>query len=85
MLILTRKPGQTITIGEHIRITIMEIKSGQVKLGVQAPKDVAVFREEVYARVKQENIMAARAGIPDLERIREAWARRNREKGEDED
>jgi len=73
VLVLTRKEGQTITIGDDIRITIMEIKSGQVKLGIDAPKSVTIYREEIYLKVKQENILAAKAGVPDLQRVTEAW------------
>ena len=76
MLVLTRKQGQTITIGDDIRIKIMEIKSGQVKLGIDAPKNVTIYREEIYLKVKQENILAARAGVPDLERVMDAWLNR---------
>lgn len=76
MLVLTRKPGQTITIGDDVKVTIMEVKGGQVKLGIEAPKDVAVFREEIYLKVQQENIAAAQAGIVDLRRARDAWLHR---------
>ena len=78
MLVLTRKPGQTITIGDDVKVTIMDVKGGQVKLGIEAPKEVAVFREEVYLKVQQENIAAAQAGIPDLKRAQEAWLHKSR-------
>ncbi len=81
MLVLTRKPGQTITIGDDIKVTIMEIKGGQVKLGVEAPKNIAVYREEVYLKVQQENVIAAQAGVPDLKRIQEAWLKQKTKKG----
>ena len=84
MLVLTRKQGQIITIGDDIRIKIMEIKSGQVKLGIDAPKSVAIYREEIYLKVKQENILAAQAGIPDLQRVTEAWLKRGRQEDDHE-
>ena len=58
MLILTRKTNQKIIIGENIEITIMEMKEGHVKLGIKAPHDIAVFREELYREVQNENINA---------------------------
>lgn len=54
MLILTRRVGETLMIGEEVTVTVMAIKGHQVRLGINAPKDVAVHREEVYKRVQQE-------------------------------
>ncbi|MBN2689129.1 MAG: carbon storage regulator CsrA [Gammaproteobacteria bacterium] len=48
MLVLTRKIGETITIGDNIRIKVLSLSGGQVKLGAEAPKDVSVHREEIY-------------------------------------
>ena len=59
MLILTRKSGETITIGENIQIRVLGVKGGQVRIGVDAPKEVAVNREEVSERVQAEEIKAA--------------------------
>lgn len=55
MLILTRKLGENIRIGDKIRIVILDIKGGQVKLGIDAPPNVAVHREEIYERIREEN------------------------------
>jgi carbon storage regulator len=55
MLILTRKLGENIRIGDKIRIVILDIKGGQVKLGIDAPPNVSVHREEVYERIREEN------------------------------
>lgn len=52
MLTITRENGETITIGDNITITVVEIKGGQVKLGIHAPKGVAVHREEIYRRIR---------------------------------
>ena len=60
MLVLTRKTGETITIGDDIKIYIQEIRGNQVKLGIVAPPTVAVHREEVYLRIQEENRRAAR-------------------------
>lgn len=54
MLILTRKVGQTINIGDDITITILGVKGAQVRIGVNAPKDTEVHREEVYLRIQDE-------------------------------
>ena len=61
MLVLTRKPGETITIGDDIKIYVQEIRGNQVKIGIKAPPDVAVHREEIYIRIQEENIEAATA------------------------
>jgi carbon storage regulator len=54
MLILTRRVGQTICIGDDIRLKILGIAGNQVRVGVKAPDDVAVHREEIYARIRQQ-------------------------------
>lgn len=53
MLILTRKEGETIAIGDHITVTIVAVKGGQVRLGINAPRDVEVHREEVWQRINE--------------------------------
>ena len=55
MLILTRKPGESITIGDDIKIQVIEIKGKQVRLGIDAPKSYVIHREEVYIRIQEEN------------------------------
>ena len=55
MLILTRRTGETLRIGDDITLTILGIKGNTVRVGISAPKDVAVHREEVYLRIKDEN------------------------------
>jgi carbon storage regulator len=56
MLILTRKLNETIMIGDKIEISVVEIKGDHVKLGIQAPKNVKVYRQEVYLAIQEENI-----------------------------
>jgi carbon storage regulator len=63
MLVLTRKLGENIRIGDSVKITVLEVRSGQVKLGIEAPPDVKVHREEIYARI-QEEIRRAQQGKP---------------------
>jgi len=59
MLILTRKAGQNLVIGDHITVKILEIKGDAVKIGIEAPKEVAVNRQEVYEAIRQANRAAA--------------------------
>ena len=54
MLILTRKVGETLMIGDEVNITVLEIRGNQVRIGINAPKDVAVHREEIYDRIQDE-------------------------------
>jgi len=54
MLILTRRVGETLIIGDSVTITVLGVKGNQVRLGVNAPKDVSVHREEIYQRIQRE-------------------------------
>lgn len=66
MLVLTRKLGEKIQIGEDISIVIMELKGKQVKLGIEAPSNIKVHREEIYQKIQDENIRASNTEITDL-------------------
>ena len=54
MLILTRRVGETVMIGNEVTVTVLGVKGNQVRIGVNAPKDVAVHREEIYERIKRK-------------------------------
>lgn len=66
MLILTRKLGEKIAIGDEVRVTLLEIKGNQVKLGVEAPQRISVHREEIYERIRQENLNSSDVSESDL-------------------
>ncbi len=60
MLILTRRVGETVMIGNEVTVTVLGVKGNQVRVGVNAPKDVAVHREEIYERIKREEDQESR-------------------------
>jgi len=61
MLILTRRVGETVMIGNDVTVTVLGVKGNQVRVGVNAPKEVAVHREEIYERIKREEQAAGGA------------------------
>ena len=63
MLIITRRPGERIMVGDDVVVEVMEIVGNSVRIGVQAPRSVPVYREEIYAAVRDENRAAAAASI----------------------
>ncbi len=69
MLVLTRKAGEGIVIGDDIRITIVELKGGGARIGIDAPRSTKVHRLEVYERIIQENKEAAQWDIADLDAL----------------
>jgi len=66
MLILTRKLGEQITIGNDIVISLLEIKGAQVKLGIEAPKGISIHRQEIYERIRRENLISSAVTASDL-------------------
>ena len=69
MLVLTRKLGEGIIIGDDIKITIVEMKGGNVRIGIEAPREKKVHRQEIYERIVQENRDAALWNMIDLDNI----------------
>jgi len=66
MLILTRKLGERIAIGDDVTITLLEIKGSQVKLGIEAPKSISIHRQEIYERIREENLRSSEVSASDL-------------------
>lgn len=66
MLALSRKNNQSIMIGNDIEITILDIRNDQVKIGIRAPKDVGIYRKEIYLQIQEENKQAVETEVPDL-------------------
>ena len=71
MLVLTRRRGEGVTIGPDIRVVVLGMKGGQVRLGIEAPTAIEVHRDEVYARIMSENQLAARTQAIPLDAFRQ--------------
>lgn len=63
MLVLTRKSGESIRIGDDVRIVLLDIKGHQIRLGIEAPDDVPIHREELYIKIQKQNVKAAEVGL----------------------
>lgn len=66
MLVLSRKKGQGIMLGDNIELTIIEIQGDQVRIGINAPKNVSIYRKEIFLEIQEENKKAANVGVVDL-------------------
>jgi carbon storage regulator len=76
MLILTRKPGESLYIGDTVKITIVEIKGNQIRVGIDAPSELRIYREEIYVQILEENKKAAEGAVPGsagLDQLSGAW------------
>jgi len=73
MLILTRRSGESIKIGDDITISVIEIRGHQVRLGIEAPRDVVVHREEIYELIQEQNRLAAEQSPSSLAEVKSLW------------
>jgi carbon storage regulator len=64
MLILTRRPGETIHLGDDITLTVIEVRGNQVRIGIKAPKNVPVHREEIWEKIQEEMRGSTAAAVP---------------------
>lgn len=71
MLVLTRKLGESIAIDDHIKIVVVQIKGKQVRLGIKAPKETKIHREEVYRAIQQQNTEASKADLSNIDLLSE--------------
>lgn len=69
MLVLGRRPGENIRIGDDIKVIVLEVRGGQIKLGIEAPLTVSVHREEIYERIQRQNRRAAHIAPADLTEV----------------
>jgi carbon storage regulator len=77
MLILTRRPGESIHLGDDIKITVLSIQGKQIKIGIEVPDDMTVYREEIYLRVQEQNKMAVELSDQDMLAAAELWQRQD--------
>ena len=75
MLILTRKLGETIRIGDEITINVVDIKGKHVRLGIEAPPEVIVHREEIYRHIQEQNVLAVQTGSDGDIALDDLWRR----------
>lgn len=73
MLVLTRRSEEAIKIGQEITITVVEIKGNQVRLGIEAPSGIRVYRKEVYDKILNENLQASGSSIDTFLKIKETF------------
>ena len=71
MLVLSRQKDESIMIGDGIRITIVDVRGDKVRIGIDAPKDVKVFRTELYEEIQRQNRQAAAAQAQDVDRLKD--------------
>ncbi len=69
MLVLTRRIGESIKINEDVKITVIDIKGKNIRLGIEAPRDTKIYREELFLKIKEENKAAAQPGDFDLTQV----------------
>lgn len=72
MLALTRKVGESIVISNNIEITVLEVKGEQVKIGIEAPKSVGIYRKEIYLQIQEENKHAVESRL-DMEALKKLF------------
>ncbi|MFA4909447.1 MAG: carbon storage regulator CsrA [Desulfobacteria bacterium] len=71
MLVLTRRSEESIKLGDNITVTVLEIKGNQVRLGIEAPAGIRVYRKELYEKIKSENVRSSGLSISEFKKIKE--------------
>jgi len=75
LLILTRKVGETVAIGDDVKVQVVDVKGRQVRLGISAPAALAVHREEVFQRIQEQNRQSVDPAPSDLEALASLWGK----------
>ena len=70
MLALTRKKDESIMIGDHISIKVLEVKGDKVRIGIEAPAEITIYREEIYLQIQEENQQALKNTLANLKKIK---------------
>jgi carbon storage regulator len=73
MLILSRRPGESLHLGDAITITVLSVKGQRIKLGIDVPEGMPVYRNEIYERIQEQNRLAAQSSQDDLLAVTELW------------
>jgi len=79
MLILTRRPGESLHLGDNIKITVLGVQGKQIKIGLEVPDDMQVYREEVYLRVLEQNRQAMQSSDQDVLAAASLWQKNKQE------
>ncbi|HBE94278.1 MAG TPA: carbon storage regulator [Desulfovibrio sp.] len=76
MLILTRRPGESLYLGDNIKLKVLSVQGKQIKLGLEVPEDMPVYREEVYQKIKEQNRLALETSQQDLLAAASLWQKK---------
>ncbi len=76
MLILTRRPNESVVIGSNIEVKVLEVLGNQISLGFIAPREISIYRKEVFEAIQKENIQAVARGEPAVRKLRETLGAR---------
>ncbi len=78
MLVLTRKVGEQIKIGDEIVVSVVEVDRGNVRLGIDAPRHISILRQEVYDRIQEQNLQSSRVASENVQRAARFWQQKRK-------